>query len=225
MPKTRFGQNLAGSSRSREQMRTDLAKIDEVPMNVLTDILKEVIKNYPCNIYEIAQREARAQGLPDGQNIFDVLAATAYIWRNCDGDQIEDIVSDLQELGIINDGTLGATQTLLQAAESCRAVSEVTAAYSRIGAPIFNDIDGTVSIRFRFHENLDDFTLAKKPTHIVDSRCVINANLQYSALDSEDRVLAFQMDENDLCTLKRFVETMETELSLVQAKLASLNKG
>lgn len=216
MVHTQLGKKIEDwSASSKAEFKNDLNKLTKVPLETLRPLARQVARTYPCcNVFELAALEAEQRGLPDPQELSDVLSAWTFVWENIDGESPQAIAGDLVALGLASDPVARILHELIVEAEPFRETAKVVASYLKIGSPLFVGLRGTVDIRCRFHKKDEDFTNTRRPTELVGVQQLIMANLTIHNLDDEESVISFVMDENDLAYMKRFVINMEKELEL-----------
>jgi len=216
-----FGKHLESSGGVTENphLKQDLARLGSVDENALTLAVSRAAEIFPCNVLEVAEVVAQEQGIADRRELFRILSAVMYIWSNTEDAPLDSVASDLEELGFLEPEHAPFLMRLLKVAEGLRETANVVSAYRNIGAPILEDILGTVDLRCRFHTSEADFEISKEPQGIVDIRPVVLATLILQEKGRAARRIQFQMDEHDLRTLRRFVDNMTKELSLAKPLL------
>lgn len=215
MRKSDIGRFL--ESRDNNTLRKDLANLNEVPRAAIEKVVTQVAEIYPCNILEVADAVASELGTRDGRALSDAAAAAMYILNFSERDDLKESVADLKDLGYVNDTSSKILLDLLEIGGKYRETAKAVDAYRTLGLPVFDDINGTVDLRFRFHRMRDELAAGVEPQEVVDIRPQIIVDIELrDDSRTDDRKISFQMDEHDLRTLKRFVHLMERELELVK---------
>jgi hypothetical protein len=228
MAKTQLGQSVEGwSGTAKAEMRADLDKLTELPLDVLRTVIDKIAKTHPaCNVGELCALEAEQHAVPDPQLLSDAISSFTYIWENMGHESAKAVSEDLSSLGLLSNGAARILTDLLVSAEPFRATARVVSANLRIGSPLFVEIRGTVDLRLRFHKSEGELVGGKLPAEIIDGQQVIMANLTINGPGNNEKVVSFLMDDNDLKYLKRFVRNMEKELELTKHLLPqSREKG
>src|SRR5271157_5672195 len=184
----------------------------------LNDLIARIAEIYPCNVLEIAIAVGKEAGISDVRSLSDVASAVMYVLNQSEGggDGVADIVSDLQEIKLVDEKSAKALAELLDIGNKLHDTAEVIDAYRKLGLPVLEDISGTVDVRYRFHRTAAEFMVGGEAREVVDvrPRIVVDIELRDESYTGERR-FSFQMDEHDLRMFRRFVELMEAELQLV----------
>jgi hypothetical protein len=217
MPKTMFGTSLKtlGGASKNSEFHDDLDKISKIPIDPLKELIRRIAEIHPCNIYEVAEVVGAEAGIDDHRALSDVAAAVMYVVDSTEDDEAADVASDLVELGFIGEESIAPLVELLGIANQLREKAGAIDAYRQIGAPVLDDVRGTVDLRCQFHRTREDYVEAAEPKEIVEIRPIIVVDIVLRNQNQERlQRVSFQMDEHDLRTMKRFVRNMETALKL-----------
>jgi hypothetical protein len=133
----------------------------------------------------------------------------------------------LKELELV-DSQVGSTLlSLLSLAAKEGADTRAIAAYKALGPPTFLDISGTVDLRCRFHHTLDEFHAYKDPADVVGLIPTVSVALRVVEPGQEEKRIVFQMDDEGVVRMCRFLEATTKQLArakILQSKLMEVSK-
>lgn len=135
MAMTKIGQKIEGwTSSAKEELRTDLDRLRNVPFDVLASIVDKIARTYPaCNTFELAAYEGERLGVRDPDELSDVIAAFAFVWDNLGDEPTDAVIKDLAAAGVLSPDAAGTLTKLLTAALPFRESAQVSADHIRMG--------------------------------------------------------------------------------------------
>jgi hypothetical protein len=206
---------------SKQDLRGDLNAIPTVPREVLTTIVDKVAKtSTACNVGELVALEAENNSISDWEALSAAVSAVSFVLSNLGDDAPRAVADELGSLLALSKGATSLLGELLQSAQPFREMARVSAAYLKVGAPLFVEMRGTVDLRMRFHSSAEEFTMGAAPSkvHGVMPAVIVNLTITKPGND-EESVVSFLMDESDLNYMKKFIRHMERELELAKGWL------